>query len=201
MSYKLTKDDEAYWLQIHGKKSALIRLANYHRLGIVLDAVRKAYEDQEATKPAPVQAQEVPSQSAEEFITYINHCKTVDSLRAIIESRDAAQRQAGREEADDKAFRMLETFGVPRGRAETVVNGIMVLQDRMRKAIESEQMASASQSKRYAALEEAAKLAKGTIEYVKQYVEGQGLSAEEDCDEAVEAIDKALADLEQARKG
>lgn len=35
---------------------------------------------------------------------------------------------------------------------------------------------------------------KETLEYVKQYVDGQGLSAEDDCNEAVEATNKALSD-------
>jgi len=34
--------------------------------------------------------------------------------------------------------------------------------------------------------------AKETIEYVKQYVENRGLSAEDDCDEALEEIEQSL---------
>jgi hypothetical protein len=51
MSYKITKDNEAYWLQIDGKKSALILLEPFYRTGIVLDAVREAYEAQHIEPP------------------------------------------------------------------------------------------------------------------------------------------------------
>lgn len=112
-----------------------------------------------------------------------------------IESFAAAQRQAGREEADDRAFKMLEAFGVPRRRAETVENGIMVLQDRMRKAIESEQMASESLSKRYAALVEAARLAIIVLDGLDGFANNISISS------VRASIRNTLSDLDNGRKG
>jgi len=42
-------------------------------------------------------------------------------------------------------------------------------------------------------LRDAAQLALETLQYVIRYVEHQGLSAEEDCQEAIDALERALA--------
>lgn len=103
-------------------------------------------------------------------------CLTYSEAAQLIENYGAAQRQAGREEAREQYKKSVEVDEAYMRTLEKHID-------------------------RYTALVEAAKLAKETLEYVKKYVEGQGLSAEDDCAEAVEAINQALSDLGEARRG
>jgi len=109
-----------------------------------------------------------------------------EDVLALIEADRAAQRQAGREEAEEHAFDLLRFYGIPKERAHTVVNGIDVLVTRLNREIESERGNRAMEAKRYAAVVEAAMAMRKLLPI---WTNDLSLSA-------ILRFDKALSDLE-----
>jgi hypothetical protein len=128
-------------------------------------------------------------------------CLTYSEAAQLIEYYAAAQRQAGREEERQAMRQRYEEWS--EGREKWAYeHGRQAGSEEERAIVEELRHDDiAFIEERYAAVVEAAKLAKETLEYVKKYIEGQGLSAEDDCAEAVEAINKALRDLDEAKGG
>jgi hypothetical protein len=111
-----------------------------------------------------------------------------------IEADRAAQRQAGREEAEKQAFDLLQFYGVPKERACTVVNGIDVLVTRLNRSIDSERGNRAMEAKRYAEVVEALE----EILPTNECDVGQGLAPYYIHSDTIKRARKAL---DEARKG